>query len=154
MKRTPLKTVENKIIEFIPDRYKDFDKASEDIMERPLVFCGKRMTREQKYEFQDIIKITYPKGVDISKLNNEELGKIAKTKGSGDAYKYIWQNCISYIKNVIIEVNDEVKTFDKVEDEETKNLLWGSAQDFDTDLIQAISFFVSDSSFTEEESKN
>lgn len=154
MKRKALKTLTNKVTEFIPESYKDFKEDAEDIYERPLIFGGKRMTREQRYEFQDIIKVSYPKGIDITKMDRSELAKVAKTSGNGEAYKYVWDNCIYYLKNVIININGEDKKYDKVEAGEIKDLLWESAQDFDIDIIQAISHFITDSSFTEEESKN
>lgn len=154
MKRTALKTVENKVTEFIPSAYKDFDEGASDIYERPLIAGGKRLTRDQMFEFRTITKISFPPGTDISKLDKEERASLAVTERTGKAYKYVWDNCVYYLKNVILNIDGKEETYDKVEDRKTLQLIWDQAQDFDTDVMEIVKHFVDKSQFTEEEEKN
>lgn len=154
MKRTALKTVENKVTEFIPPSYKDFKEDSEDIYERPLIAGGKRLTRDQMFEFRSITKVKYPKGTDTSKLSNEELADMAVTERTGKAYKYVWDNCVHYLKNVILNIEGKEETYDKVEDKEKLQLIWDQAQGFEVDIMLIVKHFVDKSQFTEEEEKN
>ena len=106
------------------------------------------------FEFRTITKITFPKGTDISKLTAEEQAELAITSRTGNAYKYVWDNCVVYLKNVILEIEGKEVTYDKVEDKKTLQLIWDQAQNFDADVMNIVKHFVDSSQFTEEEEKN
>ena len=150
-KRKVIKTLANVDREFIPDGYEEFDANAADIYERPLIFVGKRMTRDQYFEFQECIKTDFPKGMDVEKMSKEERQKHAIVHGKKDAYRYVWDTCISKLKNVIIEVDGEIITMDECED---KDLIWKGAGGLQTEITEAITFFITESSFSGAESKN
>lgn len=150
MKRKALKTLSSSTIDFIPKEYEDMEVNAEDIYERPLIFVGKRMTRDQRFEFQECMKVEYPEGIDVSKLTQEDLAKISDVSGKSKAYKYVWENCIIQFKNVILEIEGKDEAFDVYTD---KDMIW-NAEGLNSEIIQAIAYFISESSFSEDESKN
>ena len=151
MRRKALKTISNVEIEFIPDEYKEFDAAAVDIYERPLIFVGKRLSRDQYFEFQELTKAEYPEGMDVSKMTKEERVKHVVVSGKKEAYRYVWDNCVTKLKNVIIEKEDTVETMDECTD---KQLIWEGAEGLNTEIMQALAFFINESSFSDADSKN
>ena len=151
MKRKALKTISNKELDFIPEGYEEFDPKAKDIYERPLIFVGKRLTRDQYFEFQELTKAEYPKGMDVSKLTKEERIEHVMVKGKKDAFRYVWDNCVTKLKNVIIEVKGKVEKMDECAD---KELIWDGAEGLNAEIMQALAFFIDESSFSEADSKN
>ena len=152
MSRTPIKMVSNEPIEFIPEEYKDLDPKAEKIADRPLVFVGKRMTRDQKFALQELMKFKYPEGVTFD--TPEEFQKAVEITGRGDAYKYIWDHCITEIKNVLLldPKDNKVVEYDVLKGKD-RDKLWNTEGE-DANILQAVAFFMDTSKFTEEESKN
>ena len=150
MSRKAIKTVSNEPIEFIPTEYKDLDPKAEKMADRPLIFVGKKLTRDQRYTLQEFAEVEYPEGVDVDKLSKEELGRKIKIKGKGKAFKYVWDTCIKKVKNLIIIEDGKIQEFEEFED---MGKVWNT-EGVDSEIFQAISFFMSQSEFTEEERKN
>lgn len=150
MSRTPIKTISNEIIEFIPPEHKAFDPKAEKIADRPLIFGGKRLTRDQRYALQEFIKIDYPEGVNPKDMVKEDFDKLVKISGKGDAFRFVWDTCVHYAKNVIIEENGKVEEFEEFRD---MKKLWNTTG-IDSEVFQTVNFFMSQSEMTESEQKN
>jgi hypothetical protein len=148
--RQPIKTVSNEPIEFIPTEHKDLDPKAEKILDRPMIFVGKRITRDQKYTLQEQTDVEYPEGIDMAKIDSDEYKNKIKITGKGKAFKYVWDNCISMVKNVVLEEDGKVEEFEEFTD---MARLWNT-EGVDSELFQAINFFMRTSELTEEEAKN
>ena len=149
MSRTPLKVISNEEEKWIPPDYKDFDEAAEKIADRPLVFWGKKLTRDQRYKFQELGDVVYPEGYDP-----KDAASVAQIKvtGKGEAYKFIFDNCITKICNVMLQTDGEVEEIEELTGKD-KQRYWNTSGD-DISILGAISHFVDSSSLSESEAKN
>ena len=86
MSRKPLKVISNAETEWIPPEYNDLDRKAEKMEDRPLIFWGKKMTRDQRYRFQELMSVEYPEGFDPNKP--ESLSQI-EVKGKGKMAVYL-----------------------------------------------------------------
>ena len=138
MSRQIVKTISNAEIEFIPDDMKDMDRNHSDMLERPIIVYGKKMTNEQKWKLRELIS------------TDTENGKMLP--GTGDALKYIWENCITRVLNVV-SYDDNQNRVDSSEIKgKEKNDLWNTLG-MESVLYSAVTFFQNQSEFTDEESK-
>jgi len=149
MSRKALKVISNEPTEFIPKEYKDLDKKAKKMKNRPLIFWGKKLTRDQRYIFQEKMKLEYPDNYDPK---NEESVKQIEITGKGDAYKFIFDKCITKIENVLLETNGKVEEI-KVLEGKDKERYWNTEGD-DVAILSAINYYVDSSSFDETEEKN
>lgn len=150
-KRKPIKTVSQKAEKFIPKEYEGMDEKAESIYDRPLIFEGKKTTREQRFGLQDQMDAIYPDGVDPTKVKPKDLAKVIKVVGKGDAFKYVFDNCITKIYNVILQKEDG--TVEEINELEETSRFWNT-EGCDSELAQAVTFFMNESGFSEAESKN
>jgi len=150
-KRKPVKTVSQEPIKFIPEDYKDMDPKAKSIYNRPLIFEGIKTTREQRFGLQERLNVIYPEGVDFKKVKVRDIVDKIKVTGKGEAYKYIYDCCISKVYNVILKnIKGEIEEIDVLKNPER---FWNTeGQDYD--ITQAVTFFLGESNLDEAESKN
>ncbi len=151
MKRKVIKTLTNKEIDFVPEEYGDLKVDAENIYDRPLIFVGRKMSRDEYFEFQELTRAEYPEGMDISKMSKEERIANVRVSGRSKAYRFAWDKCVTKLKNVIIEKEGVVEELDICEDTQ---MIWSKADGLNSEIMQAIAFFIGESSFGEAESKN
>ena len=150
MTRQPIKTVSNEPVEFIPTEHKDLLPDAGKMLDRPMIFVGRKITRDQKYTLQEQTDVEYPEGVDVSKVDQKEYKDQIKITGKGKAFKYVWDNCITMVKNVVLEEDGKVEEIEECTD---LARLWNTEGN-DSELFQAINFFMKTSELEEEEAKN
>ena len=131
-KAIKIKTISNEPIEFIPEDMRDLDKASTELESCPMIFIGKKPNRDQQWVMQDMLELKDPK--------NTEKG----VKGMGEAFKYMWENIITEIKNVEV-VGDSITG-------DVKNSLWEN-EDLAPYITEAITFYYTNGKLDEEEVK-
>jgi len=148
-KRTPIKTISKELIPFTPDEYEDMDKNATSIYERPLIFWGRLLTREERLEMQDLTDVEYKRDREEIDMANIKLGDM-KITGQGIASKFVWDKCIKKAENVILDDNGKIEEHDEFTD---MKKLWNT-KGIDLEVAQSIKFFVEQSSFTEPEAKN
>jgi len=135
MSRQRLKTVSNKPEEFIPKAHLEYKKDAEKIEDRPLIFVGRCLNRDEDWVVRDIIELKDSK--DTSK----------GVKGMGEAYKYMWENLITEVKNVMAEDGDH----DSLTGEK-KDALWYS-EGMEEEINEAITHFYTKGKLSDEEVK-
>ena len=133
MARNKIKLVSNKPEEFIPEDQRDLSRDAETIEERPMIFTGVKANRDQQWAIQDEMELKDPK--------NPEKG----VRGVGRGFRFIWENLILKVQNV-------VEPGDCYEGEE-KNKLWDTAEGMDTEIVEAITHFYTQSKLDENEVK-
>ena len=123
MSRKPVKTVSNEPTEVIPEAYKDLERNAPEMLDRPLIFIGRKTNRDEQWAIQDYIELKDKSDADRG------------VKGMGEAYKYLWENIILEVKNVVSDKGnvDSVKGDDK-------NALW-YAEGMEDDITEAITHF-------------
>jgi len=148
MSRKALKVISNEPTKFIPKEYKDLDEKAEKMEDRPLIFWGKKLTRDQRYIFQEKMKLEYPDNYDPK---DEDSVKQIEVTGKGDAYKFIFDNCITKIENVLLD-DGKVEEIEVLEGKD-KERYWNTEGD-DVAILSAINHYIDSSSFDEAEEKN
>ena len=149
MKRKPIKTVSNEEREFIPKAYKDMDRDAPDMYDRPLIIKYKRLKREQRYEIQAMTHLKYnrnPLEVNIKSLQPGDIDIL----GQGNASKYVWENCITKVLNVIVNENGTDKCYDEYPSHKE---LW-DCEGLDDDITETIAYIMDESKLSEGEEKN
>ena len=149
MKRQPIKTTSNEELRFIPSMYKKgYDIKSKDIYKRPLVICGQRLKREDRYELDSMKHVKW--NVD-PKENFKDLqpGDI-DIIGMGKASKFVWDKCVTKVLNVIEDKEGKVKTYDEYKDTQS---LWDGVG-MDVEIAEAVEYFLNQSKLDEVEAKN
>lgn len=150
MSRKALKVISNEPTKFIPKEYKDLDEKAKKMEDKPLIFWGKKLTRDQRYIFQEKMKLEYPDNYDPK--DKDSVNQIEIT-GKGDAYKFIFDNCITKIENVLLETDPgKVEEIEVLEGDD-KELYWNTEGD-DVAILSAINHYVETSSLDEAEEKN
>jgi len=149
MSRKALKVISNEPTKFIPKEYKDLDEKAKEMKDRPLIFWGKKLTRDQRYIFQEKMKLEYPENYDPKDKNS--VNQIEVT-GKGDAYRFIFDNCITKIENVLLDDNGKVEEIEVLKGAD-KDRYWNTEGD-DVAILSAINHYVDSSSFDEAEEKN
>jgi hypothetical protein len=140
--RQPLKTISVKPKKFVPTRYREdgtLSEAAPEISNRPLWFLYKTLSREDRYNIQSL------GGFETSQ--EAEGSSVSLTK-MGDVAKYIWDNCVIEVHNVLLE--DQALEVVVGKD---KDRLWFT-EGMDEDFIELIVQIQRESTFTEGEAKN
>lgn len=132
MSRKPITTIANKPEEFICDEHKELDRAAEALKDRPIIFFGKRLNRDQQYAVMDLIS--------LKDTSDPSKGII----GTGPGYKYMWNNLITEVHNVF-EPGDIVEGTEK-------DALW-DADGIVAEISEAITHFYLKSAPQEEDLK-
>jgi len=149
MSRKPLKVISNEPTKYIPADYRDLDEEAPKMEDRPLIFWGKKLTRDQRFLFQEKMRLEYPEDYDPE--DDTSAGKI-EVKGKGEAYKFIFDTCITKIENVILQNGDKVEEIESLEGKDLERY-WNTEGD-DVAILSAITHYMSASSLDEAEAKN
>lgn len=143
MARQAIKTISAMPEKFIPDSHKqdkDLSETAVDIINRPLVFYVRKMSRDERFKIQEMI--------ELKDFDHPDKGVI----GSGDVAKYIWENNITEVRNVVIKEGEEVKTYESLAGE-SKNQLWNTSG-MDAEMAEAIMYARTISQLDDQEAKN
>ena len=132
MSRKEIKVVSNPKVEFICEGHKDCDKNAKELKDRPIIFFGKKLNRDQNFIISDMI--------ELKNRNDPKSG----VKGWGAASKYMWESIIFEVHNVY-ENGDCITGFEK-------DALWES-QGMRAEQTEVLTHFYVESNLTEEESK-
>ena len=148
--RVPLKILSNKPVKFIPPTYQNLDEHAEKMCDRPLIVYGRKMTRDEKFNFDEQTVTTLPK--NFNRKDPESIKQI-KITGKGHAYKFVFDTCITKIENVLLqEVGGDIEEVECLEGEEIQRY-WNSVGD-ELAVLEIITYFINLSSFSEAEVKN
>lgn len=142
MARQSLKTISPKAEKYIPKKYQEDVSLSEgasEVKDRPLIFEWKRLSREDKLNIQSM------GGFNTSQT--DEGPEVTLTR-MGDVAKYIWDNAVAKVFNVILDD----KPYDVILGAE-KDKLWYS-EGMDEDIVEIILHIQKESYLTEVEAKN
>lgn len=123
MSRKVIKTVSNKPTEFIPESHKDLDPNAPEMLDRPLIFVGRKTNRDEQWAIQDFI--------ELKDKENSDKG----VTGMGEAYKYLWKNIILEVKNVVTNEGE----FESLKGKD-KDFLWDQEEVSD-EITEAITYF-------------
>lgn len=143
MSRSAIKTISRVPEKFIPSNHKEDKSLSEDapnIMDRPLVFYVRKMSRDEQFKVRELIEF------------KDDLKPEKGLKGSGDVARYIWENNVTEVRNVVIKEGDEVKTYESLAGQ-GKNDLWNT-EGMDMEINEAILFARNISVLEDAEAKN
>lgn len=143
MVRQVIKSISSNPVKFIPKLHAEdttLNEANAEIKARPLVFMVKKITRDGHFRIREML--------EFKDDMNPKKGVI----GSGDVAKYIWENYVLEVRNVVIQDGDEVKTYESLVGEE-KNKLWNT-EGMDAEITEAILFARSESFLESNEVKN
>lgn len=143
MSRISLKTVSSNLVEFIPKAHledAELSRTAKEISKRPLIFKVRKLTREDKFNIRSLAQ------VETREVEGED-GTVVTN--SGTVLKYIWENCVIEVLNVL---TDE-KEHESVKGD-LKNQLFGSYEGMDTEIMEAIHFVQNLSTLTDTEAKN
>lgn len=141
--RNKIKFISNNPEKFIPSSQANdttLDENAPDIINRPLIFFVRKITRDGHFKIRELLEF------------KDELNPKRGLTGSGDVAKYIWENYVVEVRNVVISEGDEVKTYESLVGEE-KNKLWNT-EGMDAEMTEAILFARSESYLSETEAKN
>lgn len=141
--RQVAKTVSNKPVEFIPEGHKEYDKNAQNMADRPLIYLVRKLTREDRLNINSIAKTV------VKEENGENTTSIANI---GDVLKYVYENCVLEIKNVLLQEDDEVKELESVKGS-AKNRLWDVAE-LEAEHLEAVVYVQQISSLSDAEAKN
>lgn len=139
--RKPLKTLLSGPFEFIPKSHSEdpsLNKNAPEIKNRPLIFMVKKMTREDRFNVRSILK------TEEREVQGE---KETVPLNFGSVVRYVWENCVVEVKNVLLE-NEEHESLKGAE----KDSLFDT-EGLDLEIMECISHIQSISSFNEEEAK-
>lgn len=141
--RTKIKYISSKAEKFIPRAHLADTTLSEndgDIYNRPLVFWVRKLSRDEQFKVRELLEL------------KDETDPAKGIKGSGDIAKFIWENCIVRVQNVIVQGDEGVETFDVLEGA-AKDALWNT-EGMDIEMHEAIMFARMTSQHSEAEAKN
>lgn len=143
MSRSAIKTISRVPEKFIPSKHKADPDLSEDapnIKDRPLVFYVRKMSRDEQFRVRELIEFK-----DDSKPEKGFLG-------TGDLARYIWENNVTEVRNVLIMENGNPVTYESVAGQQ-KNDLWNT-EGMEDEITEAIIFARGISALEEVEAKN
>lgn len=142
--RNRIKYISSKAEKFIPIAHAEDTTLKEDaaeIKDRPLIFWVRKLTRDEQFRVRELLEL------------KDEADPAKGIKGSGDIAKFIWENCVISVQNVIIEEEDgNVVSFESLEGD-AKNALWNT-HGMDNEIQEAILFARAFSVHSEVEAKN
>lgn len=143
MSRSAVKSISRVPEKFIPSNHKadpDLKEDAPDIKDRPLVFYVRKMSRDEQFRVRELIEF------------KDDLKPEKGLKGSGDVAKYIWENNVTEVRNVLIMENGNPVTYESVVGQQ-KNDLWNT-EGMDMEINEAILFARNISVLEEAEAKN
>lgn len=143
MTRSAIKSISRKPEKFIPSIHKNDSSLSEDnsdIMYRPLVFLVRKLSRDEQFRVRELLEY------------KDELRPEKGSKGLGDVLKFIWENNVVEVRNVVIQGADGIETHESLVGK-AKDDLWNT-EGMDMEINEAILFARGISMLDEVETKN
>lgn len=143
MARNKVKSISTSPVKFIPTTHasdKSLDENAADIINRPLVFMVKKMSRDDHFKVRELLEF------------KDDLKPEKGLRGAGDVAKFIWENNILEVRNVVIQENGATITHEFATDA-VKNSLWDT-EGMDAEINEAIIFAREASILSEPEVKN
>lgn len=143
MSRSAVKSISRVPEKFIPSNHKadaDLKEDAPDIKDRPLVFYVRKMSRDEQFKVRELIEF------------KDDLKPEKGLKGSGDVAKYIWENNVTEVRNVLIQEANGPVTYESVVGQQ-KNDLWNT-EGMDMEINEAILFARNISVLEDAEAKN
>lgn len=143
MSRSAVKSISRVPEKFIPSNHASDPDLKEDapnIKDRPLVFYVRKMSRDEQFKVRELIEF------------KDDLKPEKGLKGSGDVAKYIWENNVTEVRNVLISENGNPVTYESVVGQQ-KNDLWNT-EGMDMEINEAILFARNISVLEDAEAKN
>lgn len=141
--RKVIKMISSNPVKFIPKSHASDTELNEndtDIMKRPMVMFIRKLTRDEQFHISEMI--------DLKDNTDPTKGVL----GSGDVAKFIWETCVTEVKNVVVNEDGETKTYDSMTGI-AKDKLWDT-EGMDGEITEAIFFARSSSKLDEAEAKN
>lgn len=143
MSRSAIKSISRAPEKFIPIKHRNDKDLSEDapeIINRPLVFYVRKLSRDEQFKVRELLEY------------KDDLNPSKGSKGLGDVLKFIWENNVVEVRNVVIKEGDEVVTHESLVGK-SKNDLWNT-EGMDEEINEAILFARGISLLDEVETKN
>jgi hypothetical protein len=135
MSRESVKYISRVPSDFIPKSHEEYKVDAPEMKDRPMIFVGVSPNRDQSWAIQEMFELKDSK--------KPEKG----VRGMGEAYKYMWENIISEVKNVITDKEELVSVTG-----EDKNKLW-YAEGMESEITEAITHFYTNGKLDDNEVK-
>lgn len=134
--RKVLKTVDNSRQKFIPpNQGDDLREDAASIKDRPLVVMHRKLTREDRLNMRGLSDI-------------EEKGGLVVATNIGTIARYIWENAVDEVLNVLTNEGE----FESVKGKQKDALF--NTEGIDLEIMETVRHIQEVSSFSEDESKN
>lgn len=143
MSRIAAKTISMVVQKFVPTTHAmnpDLHVDAEKIEDRPLVFWWRRLTREERINLSGLIEAD-----DVMDVEEKESRKI---RNLGTLSRYIWDNCITKVENVLLD-GEAIPLLEGAE----KNRFFNTSGN-DVEISEVIQLVQKESIFKESEVKN
>lgn len=137
--RQVLKTVDNKPCKFVPTQDAGLSESAPEIKNRPLVVMHRKLTREDRLNMRGLIEFE-------ERMVDGQAQVVALNIGS--VAKYIWENCVIEVLNVLTQDGE----FESVKGKQKDDLF--ATEGMDNEIMETIKHIQDVSSFTEAEAKN
>lgn len=140
--RSALKNISIGPVKFIPESHAKDQSLSEnapDIKNRPLVFFVKKLTREDRLNIRGLVE------TDSREVEGQTLDVAVNI---GSVARYIWENCVIEVKNVLLEDSEHESLKGKAKDD------LFNTEGIDLEIMECIKFVQDISSLSEAEAKN
>jgi hypothetical protein len=141
--RKTVKTISSVPEKFIPKSHledKDLDENSPDIKKRPMIFYVRKLNRDEHFKMSEMLEF------------KDEFNRKRGVIGSGEIAKFIWENNVTEVRNVVIQEGDNVVTYESLTGK-AKDDLWNT-EGMDAELNEAILYARTSSELNEAEAKN
>ena len=136
--RSILKDIKIGPVEFIPSNHAEdqsLSKTAKEIKDRPLVIMVRKMTREDRYNIRGLLQ--------TESRNQEEVAV-----NIGTVSRYIWNNCVLEVKNVLMDSGE----FESLKGQ-PKDVLFAT-EGIDSEIMECVRYIQEISSLNEVEAKN
>jgi hypothetical protein len=133
--RQALKTVDNRPLKFVPSQDASLKEDATDIKDRPLVIMHRKLTREDRLNMRGL--------ADLEERNGEVV-----VKNIGSVTRYIWENCVLEVLNVITDQGE----FESLKGRQKDALF--STTGIDSEVMETVKHIQEVSGFSDAEAKN
>jgi hypothetical protein len=143
MSRNVIKSISRMPEKFIPSTHRNDPSLKEDnadILDRPLIFYVRKLTRDEQFKVRELLEY------------KDDLHPEKGSKGLGDVLKFIWENNVTEVRNVVIYEGGQVVKHEGLAGA-AKDALWNT-EGMDVEINEAILFARGISSLEEAEVKN
>lgn len=142
MSRSALKNINIGPVKFIPQSHvedKSLSEGAVSVKDRPLVFVVRKMTREDRLNIRGLVE------TDSRVVEGQSLDVAVNI---GSVARYIWENCVLEVKNVLLEEAEHDSLKGKAKDD------LFNTEGIDLEIMECIKFVQEISTLTESEAKN